>query len=95
MNKIHLVFLLIVLVELSSTQLSQPQLLPKNVMHDAKLYKKMFLTFLPFFQYRLKNNKVSSNDVKMLAYLLEANKELEALDKINNRPVYWYSRQGR
>jgi len=95
MNKNQLVFVLIVLVELSSTQLSQPQPLPKNVMHDAKLYKKMFLTFLPFFEYRLKNNKVSSNDVKMMAYLLEANKEIEAHKKNNDRPVYWYSRQGR
>jgi hypothetical protein len=92
---LYITLTLIVLLQISVVPRTQSLLnldISKMVKNDHKSYEYMLLKLIPFIE---RKQMANENDVKMLIHLLILNEKLINRRKTEERPVYWYSRQGR
>ena len=65
------------------------------VKNDRISYENMLLKLIPYFESKQKHNMLNEKDVQMLIHLVILNGRLDSDQRNKERPIYWYSRQGR
>ena len=98
MVKLYIALTIIVFLQFSAVPITQSLVnldISKMVKNDRKSYENMLLKLIPYFERKHKHKTVNEKDVQIMIHLLILNERLDSDQKFKERPVYWYSRQGR